>query len=115
MIVIFQLLCPIIIVSLILFCPESPRWDISKGNVDRARRTLLKIRDTEEEVEQEIMEIKEALEYEKTQSGGGFRAYKLFWTDKSIRWRFFLALVINAGQQLTGQGSLNSYSTIIYK
>lgn len=42
-------------------------------------------------------------------------SYKLFFTDPSIRWRFFLACVINFGQQATGQGSLNNYSTIIYQ
>lgn len=42
-------------------------------------------------------------------------SYKLFFTDPSMRWRFFLACVINFGQQATGQGSLNNYSTIIYQ
>jgi hypothetical protein len=31
-------------------------------------------------------------------------SYKLFFTEPSIRWRFFLACVINFGQQATGQG-----------
>jgi hypothetical protein len=60
-------------------------------------------------------------------------SYALFFTEPSIRWRFFLACVINFGQQATGQGklrcdvnssmllnlldigSLNNYSTIIYQ
>jgi hypothetical protein len=33
-------------------------------------------------------------------------SYKQFFTDPSMRWRFFLACVINFGQQATGQGRL---------
>ncbi|ORY79779.1 general substrate transporter [Leucosporidium creatinivorum] len=117
LIVIFQALCPAIIISLIFFLPESPRWYVQKGRIDDARAALRRFRDTEEEVETEILEMREAMEYEAQQTKGTsiWQVYKQLWVDKSLRWRMFLALVINAGQQLTGQGSLNSYSTVIYK
>lgn len=70
------------------------------------------MRDSEEEVEDEILRIREAIEYEKEAISGNYSA---LWKDKSLRKRMLLALVINAGQQLTGQGSLNSYSTKIYQ
>jgi MFS family permease len=70
------------------------------------------VRDTDEEVEDEILQIREAIEYEKEAISGNYSA---LWKDKSLRKRMLLALVINAGQQLTGQGSLNSYSTKIYQ
>jgi MFS family permease len=70
------------------------------------------VRDSEEEVEDEILQIREAIEYEKEAISGNYSA---LWKDKSLRKRMGLALVINAGQQLTGQGSLNSYSTKIYQ
>lgn len=70
------------------------------------------MRDSEEEVEDEILQIREAIEYEKEAISGNYSA---LWKDKSLRKRMLLALVINAGQQLTGQGSLNSYSTKIYQ
>lgn len=58
------------------------------------------------------MRIREAIEYEKEAISGNYSA---LWKDKSLRKRMGLALVLNAGQQLTGQGSLNSYSTKIYQ
>lgn len=86
---------------------------VKKGNnIEKARAALQKVRDTEEEVEQELLEIREAIEYEKEAISGNYSA---LWKDKSLRKRMALALVLNAGQQVTGQGSLNSYSTKIYK
>jgi MFS family permease len=58
------------------------------------------------------LRIREALEYEKEAISSNYSA---LWKDKSLRKRMALALVINAGQQVTGQGSLNSYSTKIYQ
>lgn len=58
------------------------------------------------------MRIREALEYEKEAISSNYSA---LWKDKSLRKRMVLALIINAGQQVTGQGSLNSYSTKIYQ
>jgi hypothetical protein len=134
LIVIFQMLVPIIIIALIFFIPESPRWLVQKGRIDDARAALRKFRDTEDEIETEILEMREAMEYEAQQTKGTsiWRVYKQIWSDKSLRWRMFLAVSLpfppskcakssscsvlhNAGQQLTGQGSLNSYSSVIYK
>lgn len=87
-----------------------PRF-IKNGNVEKARAALRRVRDTEEEVEDEILQIREAIEYEKEAISGNYSA---LWKDKSLRKRMILALILNAGQQITGQGSLNSYSTKIY-
>ncbi|KAI0081568.1 putative MFS sugar transporter [Panus rudis PR-1116 ss-1] len=106
-----QLLCPLMICSSMLFCPESPRWLVAHGYIDKARAVLQKTR-AAENVEDELRGIEEAITYEQTQLAG--ISYKQFIVDPSVRWRFFLAVVINFGQQATGQGSLNSYSTIIY-
>lgn len=86
---------------------------IQRGNnIEKARAALLKVRDTPEEVEDELLQIREAIEYEKEAISGNYSA---LWKDKSLRKRMLLALIINAGQQITGQGSLNSYSTKIYQ
>ncbi|KAL4873654.1 hypothetical protein BDV12DRAFT_159352 [Aspergillus spectabilis] len=113
MVVIFQLLVPVIILALLPTIPGSPRWYIQRGNnVEKARAALAKVRETDEEVEDELLRIREALEYEKEAISSNYSA---LWKDKSLRKRMILALIINAGQQITGQGSLNSYSTKIYK
>ena len=56
--------------------------------------------------------IREALEYEKEAISS---SYSALWKDKSVRKRLLLAFILNAGQQITGQGTLNTYSTTIYK
>lgn len=78
---------------------------------ERARRALQGVRDTDQEVEEELLSIRASLEFEKEISS----SYSALWKDRSVRKRLLLAFVINAGQQITGQGSLNTYSTKIYK
>jgi MFS family permease len=113
MVVIFQILVPIIILSQIFFIPESPRWYIQKSkNYDAARRSLIRVRDTEQEVDDEILTIREALEFEAEAISSGYAA---LWKDKSVRKRMYIAMIVNGGQQITGQGTLNTYSSVIYK
>ncbi|KAJ5682386.1 hypothetical protein N7462_005551 [Penicillium macrosclerotiorum] len=113
LVVIFQLLVPVLILALLPTIPGSPRWFIKRNNdIEKARAALRKVRETEEEVEDEILQIREAIEYEKEAISGNYSA---LWKDKSLRKRMYLALILNAGQQITGQGSLNSYSTKIYE
>lgn len=86
---------------------------IKRGNnIEKARAALQQVRDSPEQVEEELLQIREAIEYEKEAISGNYTA---LWKDKSLRKRMILALVINAGQQITGEGSLNSYSTIVYE
>ncbi|KAL7952128.1 sugar transporter [Trichoderma barbatum] len=113
MVVIFQIMVPIIIMILLPFQPESPRWHIQRrGDIDAAKSSLRKIRDTEQEVEDEVLAIREAVEYEKEAISNNYTA---LFKDPSIRKRLYLAFIINVGQQLSGQGTLNTYSTAIYK
>lgn len=112
-VLLFQLLVPTIICILVPFIPETPRWYIQNGNrVDDARNSLRKVRETEQEIEDEILQIREAIEFEKEVISS---SYSAIWKDRSVRKRLLLAFVLNAGQQLTGQGSLNTYSSKIYK
>lgn len=113
MVVIFQILVPVLIIILLPFQPETPRWYIQrKGDVERAKASLRRIRDTEAEVEEEVTIIREALEYEKEALSSSYGA---LFKDPSVRRRLYLAVALNMGQQLTGQGTLNTYSTAIYK
>jgi len=112
-VVIFQVMVPIFIMTLLPFIPESPRWYIQHGRqVDRARASLRRVRETEQDVEDEILVIREALEFEKEAISN---SYSALWKDRSVRKRLILAFILNIGQQLTGQGTLNTYSTAIYK
>ncbi|EHK96682.1 putative quinate permease [Glarea lozoyensis 74030] len=112
MVVIFQMLVPLIIIVQLPFMPESPRFLAKKDRIDEARAALRSVRDTEQEVEDELLTIREAITYEREVVSS---SYSALYKDKSIRKRMALAFVINVGQQLTGQGTLNSYSSTIYK
>lgn len=120
-VVMFQILVPFIICCLLPFIPETPRWYIQNGDqVEKARQALLQVRDTAEEVEDELLQIREAIKYENVDNTdrsftAQFKSYGALWKDASVRKRLWIAFIINGGQQLTGQGSLNSYSSQIYK
>jgi hypothetical protein len=92
MVVIFQILVPAIIMVLIPFQPETPRWHIQRnGNIEAARASLKMIRDTDQEVEEEIVSIREAIEYEKEVTGVG---YKALFKEPSVRKRLYLAFIL---------------------
>jgi Na+/melibiose symporter-like transporter len=111
--VIFQILVPVIILAQVFFIPETPRWYIQHGNrLEDARASLRLVRATEQEVEDELLTIREALEFEREAISS---SYSALWKDRSIRKRLLFAFILNAGQQITGQGTLNTYSTKIYQ
>ncbi|KAH6669473.1 major facilitator superfamily transporter sugar [Halenospora varia] len=113
MVVMFQMLVPLIIIVQLPFVPESPRWYIQHGDrIEDARASLRRVRDTEQEVEDELLGIREAIIFEKEVISGSYLA---LWKDVSVRKRMGLAFIVNVGQQLSGQGTLNSYSSLIYK
>jgi sugar porter (SP) family MFS transporter len=116
LVVIFQLLLPVIILLQLPFMPESPRWLVQrKGDTDGARKVLQRVRETDEEIDQELLTIREAIQYEKETLDQGRKAYLTLFKDASVRKRLLLVFVLNIGQQLSGQGTLNSYSSTIYK
>lgn len=44
------------------FLPESPRWLVGAGKVGKARRILQRLRGEEQNIEQELQEIRDDLE-----------------------------------------------------
>ncbi|KAL0944511.1 sugar transporter [Colletotrichum truncatum] len=111
-VMLFQILAPTIIIVGLQFCPESPRWYMQNDRAEEAAKTLSRIRSDPGQVQMEIQEISAAIAYEKTTISGQWAP---LWKDKTVRRRFLLAVGLNIGQQFTGQGSLTTYSTIIYK
>ncbi|KAJ4177754.1 hypothetical protein NW755_013666 [Fusarium falciforme] len=75
---------------------------------------LSRIRSSPEKVEEELLAIRQAIESEKEVQSKGWRAYSALFKDASIRKRLYIAFFLNVGQQLSGQGTLNSYSSTIY-
>lgn len=92
---------------------RNPQWYIQYGNrIDDARASPRRVRRSEQDIEDELLTIREAIVYEKEVVSGSYLA---LWKDPSVRKRLLLAFVVNAGQQLSGQGTLNQYSSTIYK
>lgn len=52
----------------LIFMPESPRWLVSKGNVERAKKVLKRIRKSDD-VEDEISDILKTIQKERLGKG----------------------------------------------
>ncbi|KAJ3383440.1 hypothetical protein HDU84_003607 [Entophlyctis sp. JEL0112] len=113
-VILCQVAAPVIFLACIGFCPESPRWMVLKGRHDDARKILAKIR-AEEDIDVEVEEMIEVIERDRATNPGTFAAYKIIFTQWNIAKRLLMVMLINFGQQATGQNSLNNYSSTIYK
>jgi sugar porter (SP) family MFS transporter len=83
-----------------IFLPESPRWLMTQGAVDRARTVLGSLRAEDEQVEREMREIQEAESHEE----GG-------WRELLAPWVWPLVLV---GLLFNFFGQASGINTIIY-
>ncbi|KAJ4267071.1 hypothetical protein NW762_003169 [Fusarium torreyae] len=114
-VMLLQCFFPMIIISGLFFCPETPRWYVQNDRFEEAYQVLLQTRDDPNLIAQEMEDIRQAIAFERKQTNSTWARYKLLWTDESVRKRMLLAAGINIGQQLSGNNSLATYSTIIYK
>ncbi|KAI7874547.1 putative MFS sugar transporter [Lichtheimia hyalospora FSU 10163] len=110
-ITLLQALIPLVCGITIWLCPESPRWLVQKGKIEKAKRALSRVRE-ENEVDEEIEAIQTAIKWEEENTSNSL---KDLWREKSIRKRLLLGSIINFGQQLTGQSMMNNYSTKVYQ
>lgn len=74
-----------VILALLPTIPESPRWYIQHNKPEMARNSLRTVRATEWEVEDEILIIREAIEFEKEAISSSYSALV------SVLIRFFFA------------------------
>lgn len=96
----------IIIIILCFLVPESPRYDLSHGNQERALETLSLLNarpSTDSIVLEQFMAIEQAVELEKSVGSGSWAEF-LRWKDDEIKSkrRLFIACFIQAAQQLGG-------------
>ncbi|KAJ5937820.1 general substrate transporter [Penicillium verhagenii] len=107
-----QLIFPIILVpGLILFAPESPRWLLNKGEVEKARRSLRRLHgDRPDFVESEILHITGLIEEERQTEGS--------WMDL-LKWnvdgrKAYLGMALQAWQQASGINFITSYGIVFF-
>ncbi|RKL09228.1 hypothetical protein BFJ68_g9173 [Fusarium oxysporum] len=99
-VMLLQVFFPVIIISGLFFCPETPRWYVQHDRFEEAYDTLLEIRDDPDLIAQEMQDIRQAIAFEKKQTNSTWTRYKLLWTDKSVRRRipgtFNILFTLNA-------------------
>ncbi len=88
------------------FQPFSPRWLVEKGREDEARETLKRVRDSDEEAEEELGEIREAAAEE-----GGIRE---LWRP-AVRPLVLVGLTLAVAQQFIGVNTVIYYAPTILK
>ena len=94
---------PVLMITGIIFLPESPRWDYRNGNIERARQSVAKaygVSINHWEVDREMREIKE--KYDAEFAGGGKHVWYEIFTGPRMAYRTLLGVTLQALQQLTG-------------
>jgi SP family sugar:H+ symporter-like MFS transporter len=92
----------ILLGTTILLLPESPRFAYRMGRTDEARINMARLNGIDPNsafIDSEIREIQEKLEAE---TAGGKHPWHEVFTGPRMLYRVLLAMVLQAGQQLTG-------------
>ena len=91
------------------FLPDTPRWLVSKGREEEARRVLERTRTTEEEVESEIEDIH--MVEEETEGQAGYRELLAPW----VRPMLVVGIGLAIFQQFVGINTVIYYAPTIIK
>lgn len=107
----FQWLFPVILISGVWFCPESPYWYVQRGRIEEARKSLERFQ-VGGSVDQWLHEIQETvrMEEESANSAGYIDCFR--GTDLRRTMIIFCVWTINS---LTGVNFVLSYSTYFFE
>ncbi|KAG9683097.1 sugar transporter STL1, partial [Aureobasidium melanogenum] len=110
-----QMVPALLLGTLILFFPESPRWLMSNGQTEKGLQTLARLHSNgnaqDPWVIAEFESIQDAVTYEKEHEA---KSYVELFTNKSSFRRLFIAVALQASVQMTGVSVIQYYSVEIF-
>ncbi|CAO1625109.1 unnamed protein product [Parajaminaea phylloscopi] len=123
-----QLLWGLLLIVLMVFLPESPRWELQRGNAEKARSTMAAMRGItlantpqglrgDVIMEGELEEMAAFIEAERSTFAGTnfFTAYlKCFAMDKQLWRRTLAGMLLQTFQQLNGQNFYYYYGATFF-
>jgi MFS family permease len=107
-----QIVLPVYQILTIFLCPESPRWLVSRGHEERARRILIKHHGGGQEtllVRTEMEAIMAGIEADATSIRFNKKDIQTLLSHKGNQHRLFVATVVAVGSQCCGSGLISAY------
>ncbi|EGI59828.1 PREDICTED: facilitated trehalose transporter Tret1 isoform X1 [Acromyrmex echinatior] len=101
---------PLIFFGIFFFMPETPVYYLKKGNEEAARKSLIKFRGNEYDVEAELQAHREALEETRRSGRSFFDSIK----SPAAKKGFVIAYGLMLFQQMSGVNSIIFYSSDIF-
>ncbi|KAF2002088.1 general substrate transporter [Amniculicola lignicola CBS 123094] len=114
--VIIQALWAVILAGGIMFLPETPRYFVKNGEMEKATHSLSRLRSLptdSQSIKDELAEIVANHEYELSLGGSGWK--DIFQSAGRQRRRLLTGMGIMAGSQLTGINFIFYYGTVFFK
>ncbi|KAJ7165683.1 general substrate transporter [Mycena crocata] len=111
-----QVAPPLIVMSLVWLCPESPRWLISRGRVEEARQILIDYHSNDGKVNAVIeLQMAEFQEQIAIKREGAFWDYSMLFSTRNKRWRMVCLSLMCVNGQLAGNGLITYFLTVMMK